>query len=327
MLETDFAATHDPALQAEPETVELPTEKIANLKQAHALDAAHADATLKGYLFRPRGAPRNRAAVVVVQGLGGVQAHREMTYGRKLAQAGYVALVVDTFGTLGVENYNDQIKALVVSSWTLVADTFAGLRYLARHPAVNTDAICCIGFSWGGMTTVMAAYEQIRRSFLESAPVAFAGHVSYYGCSIPRMEDPTTTGAPVLLLVAERDENVSLPRTREIAEDLRSGGSQAEIKVFDAHHQWDGDDYERRHVPFHLRDLTMTITRDNEMRPTPESHEIANKLTQFALIARKADSDGYDIQRDPQLHAETDAILLDFVAGRARAAGAVVGDA
>lgn len=281
---------------------------------------------LQGQLFLPEGEPTNRVGVVVVQGLGGVKPERELTYGHKIAKAGHVALVIDTFGSRGLAETSDNLKALQVASWALLADAFAGLRFLAKHPAVNRNAICVIGFSWGGMVAVLCAYEQIRTNYLKDDPLRFGGHVAYYGCSIPRLENPTTTGAPLLVMIGKRDENVSVERTREICSDLRRGGSEVELEVYDGYHQWDGKDRTKRHNSAALADLNMTIYEDNKVREEQWDLEVDDTLSKALMLLRDVDWQGYDMLRDPALHLKTDRRLFDFLAGVARRAQAEPGD-
>jgi dienelactone hydrolase len=276
-----------------------------------------------GNLFLPSGELVSRAAVVIVQGLGGQKPERELTYGHKLAKAGAVALSLDSFGARSLADVDDKWKALQVATWSIVADTFSALRYLARHPAVNPRAISVIGFSWGGMATLLAAYEQIRAIYLGDADLRFAGHVSYYGCSIPRLEDPRTTGSPVLVLVGAHDENVSVERTRLICDDLRRGGSAVELDVLNGFHQWDGKDEERRHVFGALADVCITITRNNEVREERWDTEIEGAVSQALVILRDLRWGGYEIQRHEDLHRKTDRRLFAFLADVARRNGAV----
>lgn len=279
-----------------------------------------------GELYLPEGEPENRAAVVVVHGLGGQKPERELTYGHKLARAGYVALVLDSFTPRDLEDVNDNWRAINISTWSIVADAFAALRFLAAHPAVNPRAIAIIGFSWGGMVTLLSAYEQVRRTYLDDDDLRFAGHVSYYGCSVPRLEDPTTTGAPVLSLIGDQDRNVSAERMRRIVEDLRRGGSQAELKVFHGYHQWDGKDEEKRHNLASLADLHITLTRDNRMVDENHERNMDGPLTRALTMLQDLDLHGYDIQRDEELHRESDRLLFEQLGRMARRAGARVGD-
>lgn len=297
-----------------PATVEFPSGSPYLLKEVVDHDEPVNSATVEAQLFLPDGDPKRRPAMLIAHGLGGQKPVRELTYGAKLAKAGYVALVLDSFGSRGLSDTKDDLKALRVTTWTLLADIFAGLEFLADHPAVDPRTISIMGFSWGGMTTVLTAYEQVRRAFLGDRDLRFAGHAAYYGCSIPRLEDPTTTGAPVLMLLGEHDRNVSLDRSRQICDDLRRGGSKVELKVFDAFHQWDGDDVEKRHVLESLAHLHFTITRDNEVVDDRSDTAMRGMLSRVFMIVKDLDWGGYDILRDAELHRRTDELLFDFLA-------------
>ncbi|MGF1627614.1 MAG: dienelactone hydrolase family protein [Alphaproteobacteria bacterium] len=309
---------------AQPQRVQFSSQSPSLLADVAPLDgAAAAEAAIptQGALFLPDGPRRNLPGVVIVQGLGGLKPERELTYGLKLAEAGFAALAVDSFGARGMADAPDFWKALRISTWSLLADAFAALRFLAEHPAVNPDAIAVIGFSWGGMSSVLAGYEQVRAAFIGKSSLGFAGHASYYGCSIPRLADPVTTGAPMLVMVGARDENVSLERTRLICDDLRRGGSAVDLKVFDAFHQWDGKDDEVRHVGFSLADLGVIVTPDNQMHLEPTNEAITSHLSEVWQMIRNLRLRGYDILRDPALHRETDALLLEFLVRMAARGG------
>lgn len=275
-----------------------------------------------GELFLPDGELENRPAVVIVQGLGGQKPERELTYGYKLAKAGHVALAVDSFGARDVAHHMDSLKAMEVSTWSILADAFGALRFLARHPAVNPKAVSIMGFSWGGMVTVLSAYDQIRRLYLEDEDLRFAGHASYYGCSIPRLEDPTPAGGEVMVLVGAKDRNVSVDRSRQICQDLALAGARVDLQVFDAYHQWDGKDAEKRHVFGALSDIRVTITRDNRLIQDNWNVEVRNLLSQALYMILDLGWDGYDIQRDAALHRRTDRLLLDLLHRVAVRAGA-----
>lgn len=267
-----------------------------------------------GTLFLPEGPAERRPAVVISEGLGGLKPSREFRYGKLLAEQGHVALAVDSFGARDAARYGDVGRALRVSTGMMVADAYAGLRYLAAHPRVRPDAISIIGFSYGGMVAVLTAHEQFSRLYLGADGPRFAGHVSYYGCSLARFEDPTTTGAPVLMLVAELDRNVSLDRSRQIAEDLRRGGSEVRFELFEeTYHQWDGMDLEKRHVAFSLVDCHVRIGRDHLLRSERSGRPIRGRLGRLRTLLRHTNWKGYDILRSEQAIERSDALLLGFL--------------
>ncbi|EKV31483.1 dienelactone hydrolase [Caenispirillum salinarum AK4] len=264
----------------------------------------------RGYLYRPEVAegetdPRpKRPAVVVSQGLGGLKQAREHTYGRRLAEHGYVALVVDSFAVRGKDHDSHSKRALAATESTMLADAFAALRTLAHRPDVDPDRIGIVGFSYGGMITVLTAYEQMRRLFLDGTPDAnlkFAAHASFYGSSVPRLDDPTATGAPVLILNGALDANVSLKRTGQIAEDLRRGGSPVEEVVLPGtYHQWDSDDATPRFVRWSIKNVKMRVKRDNTIRDEITGIEVRGKASRTIAIGAGTSPRGYLIKMDAE---------------------------
>ena len=90
-----------------------------------------------GTLYLPEGEAEERPGVVVVQGLGGPKPEREDVYGAKLAKAGYAALVLDSFEPRGLGGASDKRKALQITTWALLADAFAAMRFLGDQPGVS----------------------------------------------------------------------------------------------------------------------------------------------------------------------------------------------
>jgi len=174
------------------------------------------------------------------------------------------------------------------------------------------------------MCAVLAAYEQIRRIFVPDG-LRFAGHVAYYGCSVPRLEEPTATGAPIKIMLGALDRNVSIRRTRDIAEDLRRGGSPVDLTVFpDTYHQWDSDDVERRFVLFSLAGCEMLVDRSNEIRDTATGLRMTGLPSRAAILARGIRTSGYHILRNEETLRRSDAALFAFletVTRRTRARG------
>ncbi|ESR26828.1 dienelactone hydrolase family protein [Lutibaculum baratangense] len=263
-------------------------------------------------LYLPDDLSRPVPGVVVSEGLGGLTDRRERGYGRKLAAEGYAVCVIDSFASRGVEANGDLVRALTVTEAMMLGDAFAGLRYLASRPEVDSGRVGIIGFSYGGMIATLTAYEQLARLFLGEAGPRFATHLSYYGCSIPRMVDPRTTGAPLHLLLGGNDRNVSVSRTAKIAGDLRRGGSEVQMSVFDGvYHQWDGEDLKKRFVPFNLRRLHMSVTPDHEVKDERTGAAMSGRPSRTAIIGMWTDPSGYSILRDEETTKRTEEILLE----------------
>lgn len=275
-----------------------------------------------GHLVLPSEGTAVRGAVVICPGLGGPTAMRELAYAERLAAAGHAALVLNPYTTRKAAWLPDPLRPMLVGPAMVIADAFAGLHRLRQHPSIGPDRpISVLGFSYGGMVTLLAAHEQIAQAFAPSGE-RFAGHIAYYGCSIPRLEDPAATSAPVLMLFGEKDCNVSLPRVRNIAEDLRRGGAEVNLQMLPSGwHAWDGWDERRRWVPFSLRDCAVAVGRDGVMRDEVSGRALPGHRSLVLFLARRARPAGYHMQRDPALAQATDAALFSFLDRIAPAAG------
>ncbi|MFP4270507.1 MAG: dienelactone hydrolase family protein [Alphaproteobacteria bacterium] len=266
----------------------------------------------RGTVYRPAG-PGPHAGVVVAQGLGGPSEVREHAYGRWLAEHGYVALVIDSFASRGVRTRSDALRALRLTTAMILADGFAALRHLAADPAVDPARIGIVGFSYGGMVAILTAYRKLHELFLPNGP-SFATHVSLYGCSVPRLSDVATTGAPLLVLCGRRDGNVSLDRTRAIVGDLEAGGSRVRFEILDVYHQWDGADRERRWLPFHVRQCRIRLNDELALVDEGGGGEIDGFWNRVLFLLRNTSFRGYFIQRDEDALARSNRLVLEALA-------------
>ncbi len=264
-------------------------------------------------LYLPATVPPPWPAAVVSEGLGGVKTARERRYGRFLAQHGCAALVVDSFHARGYRDMPDPIRALFVTETMMLADAFAGLSFLAARDDVDGARIFNVGFSYGGMIAILTAYEQLRRTFLGEER-GFAGHVSYYGPTVPRLEDPTTTGAPVVVLNGERDDNLNQERLALIVEDLRRGGSPVTNVIFpEAFHQWDSDDHEKRFDRFNLCPGAVTIRRDGTIFDEIGQRPVRGFFSRVSMLYRCVSLAGFFLRRNEEAMRESDRLLLETI--------------
>lgn len=294
--------------------ITFPTRSPFTLAEMERGDAPEIVAT--GHLYAPGAVARAKSlpAVVILPGLGGIIAQRELRYAEMLAKQGYVALAVDTFGSRNADHAIHSLRALRVTETMMLADAYAALVHLASLPMVDPERVAVMGFSYGGMISVLAAYEQLAALFAKDG-LRFAGHVSYYGSSVPRLDDPTTTGAPVEVFLGALDRNVDPKRTGEIVEDLRRGGSRVGFTVFpDTYHQWDSQNTTKKFVRFSLFSSRFALDRRNRLKDLRTRLRIAGRLSRTLALIGNADPRGYYMLRDEGVLAKTDARLSEFLA-------------
>ncbi|MGE0500605.1 MAG: dienelactone hydrolase family protein [Rhizobiaceae bacterium] len=251
-------------------------------------------------------------AMVMSHGLGGLMKNREYTYGAWLAGQGYAVLLVDSYARRGMSRRRDLTRALRVTESMFLADAFAGLDFLSTHDRVDARRIGIMGFSYGGMVSVLACYDQVREVCARVGQ-AFAAHISFYGCSVPRLERKKTTGAPVLIVNGALDRNVSSERTRQIVADLTAGGSSVDLHTIDgAYHQWDGDDHSPSRETPALHNLGVTLDAQHRVRCERWGMEMKGYVSRAAVIFGSMDMVGYHSLRDDKTRRTTDGMVHAF---------------
>lgn len=223
-------------------------------------------------------------AVVIVPSSAGIRDEREVHYARELAAAGIAALVIDSYGSRGMRNsIRDQSK---LGSWEMGNDAIAGLRWLIADGRFDAGKIAVMGVSKGGTAAMHAAIE-VRRRWTRSRDVAFAAHVAISPACTWIHRSHQTTGAPVLFLLAERDDQTPAKPCVDYAARLKAAGNtRISVKVYkDAHHAWDriGEAplYSRRAENYAAcriwveDDGSMTAMDTNETVPEATWHEWA----------------------------------------------------
>lgn len=269
-----------------------------------------------GYLFEPPGPSATKVlpAVVVLPDLDGPSAACEVAHAVQLARRGYVVLVVDAFAARGAGRLDARRRLVRVTEAMMLADAFAGLRLAAEHPRVDPGRVAALGFGIGGMVAVLAAYRQIRDLYVADG-LRFAAHASYYGCPAPRLDRCRTTGAPVLLLVGEVDEAVSIRRTRDIAADLRCGGSSATVRVYaEAAHAWDGDEAEALRPDPGLGQLRLLVSEESRIHDQWSGIELRGALSRRLALWMARARRPVLVQRNPKAKAGSDEDLTRFLA-------------
>lgn len=277
----------------------------------------------EGTLFMPKDASAEHPvpAVVLLHGARGVSRAREITYAQQFATMGLAALVVDVFASRRDRASSFTERLIEITESMALADAYGALRALAAMPEVDGERIALVGFSYGGMTSMYAAHQQVADLYdqlLELEGKRFAAHVAFYAPCIVRFENAAATGAPLLMMWGDKDELIDQVRCESAAADLRQGGAEVEIIVFpDAYHQWDGNLDTPWRAPRGLRDCDFLVTKENRTRGqvlgSLLSLPMTDTLSRKVLLGMCSDSDGYLIGRDAAVRARSNAELGRFL--------------
>lgn len=200
-------------------------------------------APLRAHLFQPA-TPGPHPAVVMLHGCGGAYKKagglnaRHQMWGEYLASQGYVALMLDSFSSRGLQ----QVCTLKHSERPLkeadrVGDAYAALAWLRQQPGVDAKHIALLGWSHGGGVTL----DAIRRK-PKGMSEGFAAAVSFYpGCSTRNKKAASFMPyAPLLLLIGEADDWTPAAPCVALTETARANGAPMQIATYPgAYHDFD----------------------------------------------------------------------------------------
>jgi carboxymethylenebutenolidase len=191
---------------------------------------------LVGYLYEPS-APGSHAAVVMLHGRAGpysslakgvytaaTLSKRHKEWGEFWAQRGYVAMLVDSFGPRGYpsgfsKGSYDERPAEVSEQTVRPLDAYGALRYLRGRRDVIKDRIGVQGWSNGGMTVLVTMSDHAPGIERPTADTGFrAALAEYPGCGMDAVKDRYHAYAPLLMMIAGADEEVSPQRCEEFAD-------------------------------------------------------------------------------------------------------------
>jgi len=209
--------------------------------------------TIPAYLFAPRDTTVRRPTLLFVH--GGVHgdfglAHLDQV--RALVRRGYVVVAPDYRGSTG---YGARFYALLDYGGLEVDDVVAARAYLARFaPWADLDRLAVMGYSHGGYIALFAAlrHPEHFRAAVAHVPVAdlptrmrtqppwyerlFVAQPAY---GAPLAERPApyverspsaharALARPVLVHVADNDDNVHIAENRVLRDSMRAAGKEA----------------------------------------------------------------------------------------------------
>jgi dienelactone hydrolase len=175
-------------------------------------------------------------AVVVLHGSAGLDSRGSM-YVEALNDAGIATLEIDMWAARGVSGGGDRPPLPTLT----VPDAFSALKYLVENPAIDEDRIGILGFSWGGVVTMLAATNDYTNKFGEGH--TFKAYVAHYpvcwaySAGIPGIFFYDLTGNSVLIQIGDRDDYDDGPGP---CEALAAPFSNVAVNVYNnAYHAWD----------------------------------------------------------------------------------------
>ncbi|MSP76153.1 MAG: dienelactone hydrolase family protein [Rhodospirillaceae bacterium] len=190
---------------------------------------------MEATLYTPDGPGPFPSVVVLHTSQGLTEADRQ--YCARLAREGFICIVPAFLRAYGIKQ-DMKMTAFTADREAILADFRQIIGELDRQPKARLGAVGAIGFSNGGLFSVLlAAQQQVK-----------AG-VAYYGALVgvmqPRSNNPflqsfTSASAPVLLLAGANDTTMGIEPVRALEGIIKAAGSPYELIAYpDAEHGFD----------------------------------------------------------------------------------------
>lgn len=198
--------------------------------------------TVRGELRVPESGRDRASAVLILHSSGGINGTGAF-YAEALNQAGIATLEIVMFGR--------------GHAWQTTRNTmphaYGSLLFLAGHPRIEPNRIGVIGFSYGGIMSLIMASEEVTQQYT-GGKARFAAHLANYPACFAhftilsgtnKFYGPGTyrrlTGAPVHILAGDKDDFDDPDScTKLVAAFPEEGRRHLAATVYPgAHHSWD----------------------------------------------------------------------------------------
>lgn len=182
---------------------------------------------ISGDLLLPRERKGPVPAVVLVHSVAGVGPH-ESWWADELNDIGIAAFVLDSFSGRGLRDMRGRPGRF--SPLLAIPDAYRALELLASHPAIDSERIALMGFSYGGTVSLFAAMERFRRAHGPPEGPRFAAFVAFYPYCNYRLDgEGGEGGAPVRIFHGTADDWTPIGPCRDFAERQRRAGRDVQV--------------------------------------------------------------------------------------------------
>lgn len=274
--------------------------------------------TTGGVMVLPPGASAtNRVpAMVILHGSGGDWTGRSVNLAMLLAENGIAGLAVDTFTARNLRSTDDYIERLDKAPiYTQMADALSALLALQDHPYVDASKIGVTGFSLGGGSTMYMMFEPVIENVLGKDGPRFSAYAMFYGGCSANFDDFRVEGSPLLIMMGEKDESMSVDRCNWLKEKLEGLGVSVDMVVYQgAGHGWDNP-YPQAFKPgaWVTKDCIMQWTESGENIEQSTGYSMDSPLTAILALNKCGGRDGYTMGFNRNAYERSRSDLLAFL--------------
>jgi dienelactone hydrolase len=229
------------ASSANGQTVTVQSGNYADFRQLLSRETPTDTASIAMTLRFPDQAADRYPAVVVVHSIAGYLEQNEGWHAAEFRKAGFATLTYESLSARRMLQGSFSGSSGGPPWASAVAEAYAALRLLASDPRIDASRIAIVGFSFGGEVAHLAAFERLRTA-LVPGEMRFAAHVAYYPAGVYGLTaQQDYTGAPLLMLLGEKDDNLPIAKTGEYLAYAKGAGHAPPIDVSiypGAYHAW-----------------------------------------------------------------------------------------
>ena len=255
-------------------------------------------------------------AVIILHGSGGDWAGRSVNMAMYLARQGIAGLAVDTFTARKLRSTDDYLERLEKAPiHTQMADGLSALLALQQHPFIDASRIGVTGFSLGAGSTLFMMFEPVIEHVLGRGGPRFSAYAMFYGGCMVDFDDFRVEGSPLLIMMGERDESMSIPACERFRDRLHGLDVDVELIVYPgAGHGWDNP-YPQQFFEGEVstRDCMMRWKKDGEIIEMTSGSSMDNPIGAFSAISECANRDGYTMGFNQQAHDRSREDFLRFL--------------
>lgn len=248
-------------------------------------------------MLPPQASAKNKVPLMVIlHGSGGAWAGRSVNLAMRLARNGIAGLAVDTFTARNLRSTDPYLERLKKAPiYTQMADALSALLALQDHPYIDAERIGVTGFSLGAGSALYMMFEPVIENVLGKDGPRFSAYAMFYGGCMVDFDDFRVEGSPVLIMMGEADESMSIPGCEKFQNRLQGLGVDVTLKTYPgAGHGWDNPFPQKfKEGAVVTRDCLMKWTRENTNIEMTSGYSMENPVGAILAISECGNSDGY----------------------------------
>ena len=194
--------------------------------------------TLAGELRLPLSPPGAKVPVVVfVHGIAGLSTIAD-EWARALNSWGIGVFIPDHLSGRGIAPMSPE--DFMLSPLARMVDVYYALPRLLKDPRIDPERIALMGYSFGGLVTLLSSQERFRTRY-GLPTVQFAAYIPLYAnCAYRYRDDVKVAARPIRLFHGASDDWCPVEQCRALVADLKKGGADATLTEYPgAFHAYD----------------------------------------------------------------------------------------